>query len=67
MNKIAETLRDARKSKRLTQAKVSESVGMSLSYYAGVEHGRYNPSLKFMAKLAKLLNIDLNFLKKEEE
>ena len=64
MDKIAETLRDARKSKRLTQTEVAESVGVSRSYYADVEHGRYNPSLKLMSKLAKLLNINLNFLKK---
>ena len=66
MDKIAETLRDARKSKRLTQAEVAESVGVSRAYYADVERGRYNPSLKLMSKLAKLLNINLNFLKKND-
>ena len=36
MDKIAETLRDARKSKRLTQTEVAESVGVSRAYYADV-------------------------------
>lgn len=67
MDKIAETLRDARKRKRLTQTEVAESVGVSRAYYADVERGRYNPSLKLMSKLAKLLNINLNFLKKMTE
>ncbi|WP_419550699.1 helix-turn-helix transcriptional regulator, partial [Mitsuokella jalaludinii] len=55
MDKIGETLRDARKSKRLTQTEVAKSVGVSRAYYADVERGRYNPSLKLMSKLAKLL------------
>lgn len=66
MDKIAETLRDARKSKRLTQIEVAKSVGVSRAYYADVERGRYNPSLKLMSKLAELLSINLNFLKKND-
>ena len=66
MDKIAETLRDARKSKRLTQTEVAKSVGVSRAYYADVERGRYNPSLKLMSRLAKLLGINLNFLKKND-
>lgn len=66
MDKIAETLREARKSKRLTQTEVAKSVGVSRAYYADVERGRYNPSLKLMSKLAKLLSINLNFLKKND-
>ena len=66
MDKIGETLRDARKSKRLTQTEVAKSVGVSRAYYADVERGRYNPSLKLMSKLAKLLSINLNFLKKND-
>ncbi|RGS72039.1 XRE family transcriptional regulator [Mitsuokella sp. AF21-1AC] len=66
MDQIAETLRDARKSKRLTQTEVAKSVGVSRAYYADVERGRYNPSLKLMSRLAKLLGINLNFLKKND-
>ncbi|WP_423791645.1 helix-turn-helix transcriptional regulator, partial [Mitsuokella jalaludinii] len=40
MDKIGETLRDARKSKRLTQTEVAKSVGVSRAYYADVERGR---------------------------
>ena len=66
MGKVAETLRDARKSKRMTQNEVAEKVGVSRAYYADVERGRYNPSLWLMARLAKLLSINLNFLKQND-
>ncbi len=66
MGKVAETLRDARKSKRITQNEVAEKVGVSRAYYADVERGRYNPSLWLMARLAKLLSINLNFLKQND-
>ena len=36
MGKVAETLRDARKSKRMTQNEVAEKVGVSRTYYADV-------------------------------
>ena len=66
MGKVAETLRDARKSKRMTQNEVAEKVGVSRTYYADVERGRYNPSLGLMARLARILNINLNFLKQND-
>lgn len=66
MNQIAETIRKARESKRLTQTEVAEAVGVSRAYYADVERGRYNPSLKLMAKLGKFLSINLNFLKRND-
>ena len=66
MGKVAETLRDARKSKHMTQNEVAEKVGVSRAYYADVERGRYNPSLGLMARLAKLLSINLNFLKQND-
>ena len=67
MGKVAKTLRDARKSKRMTQNEVAEKVGVSRTYYADVERGRYNPSLALMTRLAKLLNINLNFLKQKND
>lgn len=61
---IAEVLRKARKERRLTQQEVAGMVGVSRAYYADVEHARYTPSLKLLARLSVLFDIDLNFLKK---
>ena len=63
MNKIGEILRSAREKAGLTQLELSSKVGVSRAYYADIERGRYTPSLKVLSKLAKVLSIDLNFLK----
>lgn len=66
MNKIGEVLRDAREKAGLTQLELSSKVGVTRSYYADVERGRYTPSLKVLSKLAEVLCIDLNFLKQND-
>lgn len=63
MNKIGEVLRNAREKAGLTQLELANKVGITRAYYADVERGRYTPSLKVLSKLAKVLGIDLNFLK----
>lgn len=66
MNKIGEVLRSAREKAGLTQLELSSKVGVTRAYYADVERGRYTPSLKVLSKLAKVLCIDLNFLKQND-
>lgn len=66
MDKVAENLKNGRLKKGLTQAEVAMSAGVSRAYYADVERGRYNPSLRLMAKLGKILGINLNFLKEND-
>ena len=39
---------------------------ISRAYYADVERGRYTPSLKVLSRLADILGIDLNFLKRND-
>lgn len=63
MNKIGDVLKSAREKAGLTQLELSSMVGVSRAYYADIERGRYNPSLKVLTRLADILGIDLNFLK----
>lgn len=66
MSKIGETLRRERERRRLTQTEVAKAVGVTRAYYADVELGRYNPSLKLMVKLCQFFDLDLNFLKEND-
>lgn len=66
MNKIGDVLKSARKKAGLTQLELSGMVGVSRAYYADVERGRYTPSLKVLSRLADILGIDLNFLKRND-
>lgn len=66
MNKIGHVLKAAREKAGLTQLELSGMVGVSRAYYADVERGRYTPSLKVLSKLADILGIDLNFLKRND-
>lgn len=61
MNKIGDVLKSAREKAGLTQLELSSMVGVSRAYYADIERGRYNPSLKVLTRLADILGIDLNF------
>ena len=63
MNKIGDVIKSAREKAGLTQLELSSMVGVSSAYYADIERGRYNPSLKVLTRLADILGIDLNFLK----
>lgn len=63
MNKIGDVLKSVREKAGLTQLELSSMVGVSRAYYADIERGRYNPSLKVLTRLADILGIDLNFLK----
>lgn len=60
---INEIIKDARLKSGLTQQEVADKTMVTRAYYADVERGRYTPSLKLLARLGVLFNIDLNFLK----
>jgi transcriptional regulator with XRE-family HTH domain len=59
---IGKMLHQKRLEKKLTQAKTAEATGLSRSYICDIENGRYAPSVSALAKLAKLLELNLNFL-----
>lgn len=62
MNVIGERVREARKRAGLTQEQLSRAAGISRSYLADTEGGRYNPSVKTLLKIASVCHVDLNFL-----
>ncbi len=64
MEHIHNVIKKAREKTGKTQQQIADEVEVSRAYYADVERGRYTPSLKVLAKLAVILNIDLNFLRK---
>jgi repressor LexA len=65
--RIGESLIQARKQKKLTQLQVAQSAGLSRSYIADIEKDRYNPSVNAIIQLAKVLELDLNFLISDEK
>lgn len=60
--KLGEAIARKRKKLGLTQGALSIEAGLSRSYIADVETGRYTPSLNSSCKIAKALKTDLNFL-----
>ena len=63
MNEICSILKEARKKAGKTQQQVADEVQVSRTYYTDIERGCYTPSLKVLARLSVLFDIDLNFLK----
>lgn len=59
---IGTRVKDARKKAGLTQVELATAAGMSRSYLADVEGGRYNPSVKKLVSIAAACGVDLNFL-----
>ena len=62
MSGIGAKIKDARKKAGLTQVELAVAAGMSRSYLADVEGGRYNPSVKKLVSIAAVCGVDLNFL-----
>lgn len=57
---FADMILNARKERKLTQTQVAHSAGISLRWYQRVEKGDANASFEVCARIAKVLNIDLN-------
>lgn len=62
MKIVNKQVKEARKKAGFTQVELSENIGISRSYLAGVEAGRYNPSVKVLISIAEACRVDLNFL-----
>lgn len=54
---IGKNIKLARKQAGLTQAEVSEKVGIHINYFARVERGEKRPSIETLLKIAKILNV----------
>ncbi len=57
--KFGQRVRDLRKKKGLTQEQLAESAKIDHSYLNAIEAGKKNPSLKRIAKLARVLEVSL--------
>lgn len=65
MKNIDKLIRKARESKGITQQQLASDIGISRSYVADIEAGRYIPSSEKLISLAEYLDIDLNLLKND--
>lgn len=54
---VGEVMRKFRKSIKMTQEKLADSVGVSPKYIQYIETARRNPSLKTLYKIAKALKV----------
>lgn len=59
---IGVEIKKARCTKNLTQVDLANKAGISRTYLSDLENGRYMPSIETISNIAKILNIDLNFL-----
>lgn len=63
---IGQLIKEKRMNKGKTQLELSEETEISRSYISDLENGRYMPSVETLIKLAIHLEIDLNFLSKND-
>ena len=61
-NKVGLEIKRLRKENKLTQAELAEAIGVSRSSIEKYETGRAKPSVDVQGKLAKLFNIDEDFI-----
>ncbi len=57
--KIAEVIIEKRLEQGLTQSELAKKIGTKQSAISRLESGNYNPSIAFLGKVAKALNLDL--------
>jgi DNA-binding XRE family transcriptional regulator len=57
---IIKALIEARKEKNLTQKQLAEMTGIQQAHISKLETGSYNPSLKFLKRIAKGLDKELH-------
>lgn len=54
---LGRNLREIRERKHLLQEDVANAVGISVTYYAGIERGEENPTLAVLESLCKALKV----------
>lgn len=64
---LGSNIRRLRKAKGLTQEELAHQAGMAMRYVAGVERGEENPSLKYLIKLAEVLDTEPGRLLEKHE
>lgn len=59
---FGEKIREQRQSLGLTQEKVSEKLGLSISFYSRIEQGTREMSLDTLVKIARFFGLSLDYL-----
>lgn len=59
---LGQVIKNKRIEKNLTQNQVAVNISISRNYLSDIENGRYMPSVDTLTKIARCLNMDLNFL-----
>lgn len=59
---IGDNIRDVRRSRGMTQAELAEASGLSRSYLADAEQGRYSPNVKTLQVIASALGVPTSAL-----
>ncbi len=60
--KLGKRIKKIRKSRKITQQKLAEKVGLSDKYIGAIERGERSPSVKTLDKIANALGIGLSEL-----
>ncbi|WP_243119976.1 helix-turn-helix domain-containing protein [Clostridium tertium] len=60
---IGSIIKEARKSKNMTQQFLADKCCLSRSYISDIESGRYSPSLETLLNISSELEINLNLFK----
>jgi transcriptional regulator with XRE-family HTH domain len=60
--RLAERLREIRKSKDMTQQQLAESSGLHLTYIGHLELAKYHPTVFVMWKISKALGVSIDEL-----
>lgn len=63
---LGKRIRQLRQRTGLSQERFAAQAGLDRTYYAGIERGERNPSVKQLAKIAAALNLPLRALFSED-
>jgi len=67
LENIGNNIRVLRKAQKISQAKMAESIGISLSQYTRIENGEANASISTIIKVASFLETGIDLLVYGEE
>lgn len=67
LNILANSIREARLKKRLTQDILAKSAGITQKYLNMIENAKVNPSIVVVVKICRSLNVNIDSLLKNSE
>lgn len=60
---LGQMVKDKRQARQLTQKELAAIIGCTREYVAQIETDKYKPSYDRLLELARVLDLDLNYLK----